>query len=180
MMNPLISIWTQSGQTIDALKNSRWASRQGFIFYIISAINSAAQSRLPSFIESKLGTVALIISLALVGGYLYQLICVNVIFYFGKTWNGQATKRNIDTVIALCLIPEAFKFIYLSVRFVLQQDIRDVQINNLLIIICFFLSVRILLIGLTRVQKFGYGISVVNILLPQLAALILFYSILGL
>lgn len=102
---------------------------------------------------------------------------VNLIFYFGKIWKGQATKRNIDTVIALSLIPEILKFVNLTLRFAFQEDFGIIHINYTLTIICAIISIRILIIGLARVQKFGYGISVLNLFLPQLIIAILYYSI---
>src|SRR5690606_37040046 len=121
-----------------------------------------------------------IILLGLLGGIILRAVWVSLILYFGKIWKGQASRKNIDTVISLCLIPEVLKLVNLLFSYTIQADIEDAKINNALTIICFLISLRILLIGLSRVQKFSYGISVLNIFVPQLALGLLYYSMRGL
>ena len=134
-----------------------------------------------SGIQQKLAGVTFILILGTVMGLFSKLVWINIIFFFGKIWKGEATKRNIDTVLSLSLIPEVFKFIYLTGKVIVSNgSLNDLQISGALTIICLILSLRILLIGLSRVQKFSYGFALLNIFVPQLVLTILYFSIRGL
>ena len=185
-MRPWTSIWVKTKETIDEFKDSDWVQGQGLLLYFVLGLNGVGESEIPLLIASDPSlqeTFLILFVLLLAGlfaGILFRAVWVNLIFYFGKIWKGQATKRNIDTVVALCLIPEIFRLINLTVSFIIHGNFKNVQISYALTIICLLLSFRILLIGLSRVQKFGYGISVLNVIVPQLVLGTLYYSIRGL
>jgi hypothetical protein len=153
--------------------------------YFFFGINAASESDIPKLIGYETKAEGLIISLitiallGLIGGIMLRAVWVNLIYYFGKIWRGQASRKNIDTVISLCLIPEIFKLANLIFRYIILDSIEDAKINYALTIICFLIGFRILLIGLSRVQKFSYGISVLNVFVPQLILGALYYSIRG-
>jgi hypothetical protein len=50
-----------------------------------------------------------------------------------------------------------------------------VATDPLLEFICFLISMRILIIGLAKVQKFSYGLALLNVFLPALMGSILVY-----
>lgn len=186
-MNPWISIWTKTRETIDHIKNSYWVEGQGLLPFYFFGINGAAESEILELIDfdpgfqSNLISVVLILVFGIGSGYIFRFVWLNFIFFFGKIWKGQATKRNIDSVLSLSLIPEGFKFIYISgVIIVNNGNPIGLQINYALTLICFFLSIRILLVGLSRVQRFSYGTALLNIFLPQLILILLIVSIRGL
>jgi hypothetical protein len=183
-MNPWISIWTKTTETIDKLKDSNWVNKQGLIPYFIFGVNVASKNNIiPKLLgyESKAEGLVIVLTatilLGLIAGIILRVVWVNLIFYFGKIWKGQASHKNINTVISLCLIPEIFKLANLIFSYITQNNIAEAKISFALTIICLLISLRILLIGLSRVQKFSYGISVLNIFVPQLIIGIMFYSI---
>jgi hypothetical protein len=182
-MGPLTTIWIKTEETIDQFKDSNWVRRQGLLFYLIFGINATGETDILLLLgndSSALGTLLILFTLlfsGLIFGMLFRVIWVNLIFYFGKIWKGQATKRNIDTVIALCLIPEIFRLLSLTTSFIAEDNLEDVKINSVVTIICAFLSLRILIIGLSRVQEFSYGISILSIVVPQIGLWLVYYSI---
>jgi hypothetical protein len=182
-MEPWTSIWIKTRETVDYFKDSNWVEGQGLLIYFIFGINMAGESKIPaiigydSSIGGKLILLFIILFLGLLAGVFFRAVWVNLTFYFGKIWRGQATKRNVDTVMALCLIPEVFRLINLILSFIVENNLENVKINNVLTIICGLLTFKIFVIGLSRVQKFGYGFSILNVLLPQLALLTAYYSI---
>jgi hypothetical protein len=67
-------------------------------------------------------------------------------------------------------------FIHLAGRFFIYSgEGTPVATDPLLEFICFLISIRILLIGLAKVQKFSYGLALLNVFLPALVASILAY-----
>ena len=185
-MNPWITIWTKPSETIDKLKDSNWVNGQGFLPYFIFGINAASESDIPRLFgyESKLEgliiTFITIIILGLLGGIIIKAVWVSIIFYFGKIWKGQASRKNIDTVLALSLIPEIFKLVNLIISYLIHDNIEDAKVDYAVTIICYLISFRILIIGLTKIQKFTYGISILNLFVPQLIFGVLYYLIRGL
>lgn len=178
-MSPWTSIWIKTEKTIDQFKDSNWVQRGGLLVYFILGINTASETKIPLLIDgaSKGIYLLVIIITGLIFGLAFRMIWVNVIFYFGKIWKGQATKKNINTVLALSSIPEIFRLISLFISIFTQKDLINVQINYSLTIICLFLSLRILLIGLSRVQKFSYGISLLTIVAAPLTLWVLIHLI---
>jgi len=186
IMNPWLNIWTRVTGTIDHLKNSNWVDGPGLIPFAILGINGAADSRLLLIFDYDSGFeekgIALVVLLAggAASGLLIRLVWVNLIFRFGKIWKGNGTKRNIATVLSLSLIPQTFGFLNLIESIIVNQgDLRQVRINNVITVICFILSFRILVIGLSRVQRFSYGLGILNLIVPQFIFALLYLVIKG-
>ena len=134
---------------------------------------------LESKLESLLVTVGAGIVLGIIGGSLLRVLWVNLIFHFGKTLEGKSAKRNVDTVLSMCLMPEAFKLVSLVISYISVDKIESASISFSITIISFVLSASLLIHGLSRVQQFGYVIAVVNIAVPQLILSIIYYAIRG-
>lgn len=185
-MKPWTSIWVKTKETIDQFKDSNWVNGQGLLLYFIFGINAASESDIPRLFgyESKLeGLIIVLITiilLGLLGGLILRAVWTNLIFYFGKIWKGQASRKNIDTVIALSLIPEIFKLVNLILSYITQDNIEDAKINYVVIIICALLTFRIFIVGLSRVQKFSYAISILNVVVPQITLWLLYFLVRGL
>lgn len=184
-MNPWVTIWTNTTETIDKFKDSDWVNRAGFLPYFIFGINAASEAEIPRLLgygvksEGLVPVVSIMLIVGILAGIILKVLWVNVIFFFGKIWKGQASRRNIDTVVSLCLFPEIFKLINLILNILIQDSMEEARINNALLIICYIIGFRILIIGLARVQRFSYGIAILNIFTPQLTLGILYYSIRG-
>src|SRR5688572_6704586 len=171
-MNPWLTIWTKPQETIDQIKDSEWVNGRGLIPYFLFGINSAVESRFTQALYFDSGFagfaeiiafIMLVFSLGVLGAVFIRLVWVNLILFFGKIWKGQASKRNIDTVLSLCLIPEFFRSLYLIVASILKGGLSDLEISGAFTIVCWLIGFRILLIGLSRVQKFSYGFALLNI-----------------
>jgi hypothetical protein len=163
-------------QTIEAKKSSQWSANQAWFPYILFGLNIAFGA-IPRYWDTIDIFVILII---IVGGCflgaLYRLLQVNIIYFCGKIWHGKASTNEIDNVVALSLIPEILISIHLAGRFIIYGgEGTGVATDPLLEFVCFLISMRILLIGLAKVQKFSYGLALLNVVLPALMGSILVY-----
>lgn len=108
-MNPWVTIWTNTTETIDKFKDSDWVNRAGFLPYFVFGINAASEAEIPRLLgygaksEGLVLVVSIMLIVGILAGIILKVLWVNVIFFFGKIWKGQASRRNIDTVVSLCL-----------------------------------------------------------------------------
>lgn len=189
-MNTWITVWAKTAKTIDHCKNTHWIDRAGLVPYFFLGLNSAIESNLPALLYSetevikpqdKLLASVIILVAGILMGLIFRLVWVNMIFLFGKIMKGNANKKEIDTVLSLSFIPEIFKLLYAAGIVLFNQgDWTDVTVNNLVVIICYLLTIRIMILGISRVQRFSYGQAIVNIFTPQLVIVVLFLLIRGL
>ncbi len=179
-MNPWLTIWTNTTKTIDSLKDTHWADSFGFVHFILFGINSiGVKLILISNISLTYGIIFTIIAGSVLG-ILGSIVWVNIIFLFGKIWKGQATRENIRMVLSLSFMPELFRFINLIGSAIIhRENFNKISINNGLSLICFVLTFRIIIIGLSRVQQFRYGLAVLNIFVPQVLFTVLYLIIKG-
>src|SRR6187402_2583680 len=180
-MNPWITIWTKPAKTIDSLTDTHWAGSFGFIPFILFGINSiGVRLILIPNLDLTYGIIFTIIA-GFVLGILASIIWVNIIFLIGKIWKGQATRENIRLVLSLCLMPEIFRFInFIGSMIANRNNLNNVAINEVLTLVCVILGFRIIVIGLSRIQKYSFGLAILNIFIPQLIISVLYFSIKGL
>lgn len=172
-MSPWLAIWTSPRKTIDQLKDSNWVNGPGLLVYIVLGINSVSEEDVPAFIlniENVFLQNLSLICLGIVWGLVCRLIWVNLTFFVGKSLEGQATKRNVDTVLTLSLTPEFIKFMYLIMACLFSgQSLIDFEPSIMVYIVCAIATFFIAIVGLHRVQRFGYKYVLLNILMPFVA-----------
>jgi hypothetical protein len=183
IMNPFVSIWIKPKETIDRLKDSVWVNRVGLLPYLAAGINGVAESNVnPLFVKLDLQDsflrIIVVVGLVIIASMIIRVIYVNLIFIVGKSLEGQATKRNIDTVLSLTMIPEFFKLTYLTIVWVNGASIDNFEPSDTLYFICSVLSIIIAIIGLRHVQKFAYKYVLLNIFMPMVLFALLVFLIL--
>lgn len=91
----------------------------------------------------------------------------------GKIWNGAATTRQLANVSSLSGIPHILILLYQLIILALGKDPSIYAINPLFEYALWVFTFRIFLIGLSMVQKFSYGIALLNFVISFLPIVIL-------
>ena len=68
--------------------------------------------------------------------------------------------------MSLALIPEIISLSYILIVLTVTGEV--VEVNYFIRLISWIFSIRILVIGLSKVQSFSYGLAILNIVLPAL------------
>ncbi len=184
MVKQIIDLVIRFNSSIDELNRKRWVSRYGFWFYFVFGINGAIQSGIHYLISESLDKIqdkilaaGILIVSATLFAFLYRLVWINVIYYTGRIWNGRASKYEIDTVFAVALIPQCIILLYSIVLGAISNNFLYSEINNALYFLCIFLTIRVLIKGLSFVQGFSFGIVILNVAIPQLVTEIILIMI---
>ncbi len=183
-MNPYYNSWFNARKIIDEKLKSDWVSDHGFIPYLIYGLNSSLlQASDLLFLGSNLSFIVVALVIIAVGFFyaiVIRVIAVNAVYFTGKLWKGQASKNEIDTVVSLSFIPYLIVLIYsVAITIASKGDIFIVSENGILTWIVYIFSLRILIFGIARVQKFSYGLSLLNAWLPQLIIIVIYLFIRG-
>lgn len=182
-MNPYISIWFNTKKTIDEKLKSDWIYDHGLIPYLLYGLNSSIEiySDLLFLDVNTILIIIIAIAIGFISALFTRAIGLNALFYFGKIWKGKASKREIDTVLSLSFIPNIIVSSYLVIAVIVSRgDAIGLSANNIIVLVAYFFSMRILILGLARVQKFSYGLAILSIFLPQLLLLIIYLVVKGL
>lgn len=179
-MNPYINIWFKTRKTIDDKIQSNWVHDYGFTPYLIYGLTLAIETY-SDLLFLKFNTILILIiaiALGFVSAIITRAIGVNILFYIGKIWKGKASKSEIDTVLSLSLIPNILVSSYLVLAMALSfGEVMTFKENNIIVLVMYFFGLRILIFGIARVQKFSYGLAVLNIFVPQLIIVFIYLLI---
>jgi hypothetical protein len=112
-ISPWLTVWTRPAETASRLKDTDWVWGGGLVPYVImGVVGTLEASPYPTIIvdtsDTPLSVLILLVpfSLSLIAALVARMMWVNFIYYTGKIWNGTATKRGIDTVLSLSLMPQ--------------------------------------------------------------------------
>lgn len=182
MQDPYLTIWIKTRATFEHFFNQRTSnSIFGLPFVIygfsmgltmgedISAlfdINPTMEERLLSYFFAILVSIGL--AFLLLGQIQPWMIKV-----VGKIWNGAATTRQLANVNSLSSIPYCLILLYQLILFALGKDPSIYAVNLFFQYVLWLFTFRIFLIGLSVVQKFSYGIALLNFLISILPIVML-------
>lgn len=97
----------------------------------------------------------------------------SLIKLFGRIWKGKATLRQLANVCSLSFIPSGLVLIHQIVHFSIGIDPYLAQVNQGMHFLLWLWSLRLLIIGVAKVQKFSYGMALLNIFVGFLPLLII-------
>lgn len=100
------------------------------------------------------------------------LVIPGLIKLFGKIWKGKSTLRKMVNVCSLSLFPLCLVLIYQISIFVFGLEPSLENLNYGIIYLLWLWSFGLLIIGVAKIQRFKYGIALLNILLSYLPILI--------
>ncbi len=101
------------------------------------------------------------------------LILPGLVKFVGQIWNGESTMRQIVNVYSISSIPYGLILIYQLLLLTNDQDPLFERVNAGLSYIIWLWSFGLLIIGISKIQRFSYGMALLNILLSYLPILIL-------
>jgi hypothetical protein len=163
----------------------------------INGLNKAAEKANGINLDSFTTLLTGLLAGAALGWIIYYIFAWGV-SATGKWFNGQATPSEIRTIFGWSVIPQLLTVLFIIPDlYFLESGIGDVNINeylekyesiNVIVIISIFFqfvlglwSTIILIIGISQVQNFSIGKSILNYILPVLIVVIpLFIIIAGL
>ncbi len=174
-MKTLYTIWTKPGKTFDYL-NKADNKTTGLILDILFVLYSLAIT-VPFMAQEyiKAGnfniylTIIVALLFTLAGALISKFIFSFFLWVFAKLLQGEASIKQTRIVAAYTLVPQLINLAILIVLIVIAVINNDTEMiiyqNPFTQIVIWFFSVRIMIIGLSRYNKYTYGSAIINILL---------------
>jgi len=174
-MHPLLTIWTKPKETFEYLAERRLSGKENHLGFLIVLISySIYLARFEEYSKPLFGSALTGFIVSITIAPLLGLICFNYIYPFfalkiGKILNGKASFDEIQLVLVYSFLPS---LIYPVLAFIFiipaaQSDNMNLILHPSLIIpfVCWIFSIRILIYGLSRFNKYTYGYAVLNIVI---------------
>ena len=155
-------------QFIEERKDSSWVNGPGLIFYLINAIALWSRDSLAGIMQDP-DLTGIVVSAAgiVLTAVIFRVIWVGMIFLSGLLlWRGTASRRNIDTAVAISFVPLVIPILYHIVCYFYQWQIFDAVYYA-----SWGLSLCIMVAGIARVQKFSLVKSASTLGIPILILL---------
>ena len=175
-MRPLLSIWISPRKTFEYL-STRDESENREMTNILSALIAIGISipRLREFLtlfenHKTIGIIIGIILSGLIGVLVIKILGALIYWAIGKMLKGQATKNQVQLVVAYSLIPYLIYLVIgliLIVPAIITQNLELVFYRHpFTYYVVWILAIRNLIYGLSYFNKFSYGYALLNILIP--------------
>src|SRR5574344_558038 len=175
-MRPLLSIWISPRKTFEYL-STRDESENRELTNILSALIAIGISipRLREFLtlfenHKTIGIIIGIILSGLIGVLVIKILGALIYWAIGKMLKGQATKNQVQLVVAYSLIPYLIYLVIgliLIVPAIITQNLELVFYRHpFTYYVVWILAIRNLIYGLSYFNKFSYGYALLNILIP--------------
>lgn len=175
-MRPLLSIWISPRKTFEYL-STRDESENREMTNILSAliaigISIPRQREFLTLFENHktIGIIIGVILSGLIGVLVIKILGALIYWVIGKMLKGQATKNQVQLVVAYSLIPY---LIYLAIGLILIVPAIITQNLELVFYrhpftyyVVWILAIRNMIYGLSYFNKFSYGYALLNILIP--------------
>ncbi|WMN13014.1 hypothetical protein QYS49_35320 [Marivirga salinae] len=182
MQNPYLSIWTKPKETFRLFFKERPSKSVYKLPFVVLGISLAlnvgqdifqvlgADSSLTTKILVYLFLTPFTIGLVFLFMGLIQPWMIKIV---GNIWNGEASRKEIANVNALSYIPACLIVIYQLTLLIIGQEPSTDNINILFHYAIWILTFSFFIIGLSIVQKFSYGIALLNFFISILPFIIL-------
>lgn len=174
MMNPYINIWTRTSETIDYLLVHGLNKKLLNLNFLIAGFTAGLVSIKDANVFKAFGVLGGLIFLLVLISFawlLFKYLFPYIYLMIGKIWNGKATYSQMVLVLSLAFIPEILYLFYILIMFVISGEI--VEVNYLIRLIGWIFTIRILVIGLAKIQEFKYGLALLNLFFPAFILMIL-------
>jgi len=173
-MRPLLSIWTKPTETFEYLDERRLAGKENHLGFLIVLISySMYLARFEEYSKPISGSALAGFIVSFTIAPLLGLLCFKYIYpYFvwkiGKIFNGKATFDEIQVVMIYSFLP-ILLYPVLAFIFIIpaaQAGNIDLILHPpyIMAFVCWILSIRILIYGLSRFNKYTYGYAVLNVI----------------
>ncbi|QCK16563.1 Yip1 family protein [Mangrovivirga cuniculi] len=167
------NIWLSPGQTFEELKGRSYLKSIFIVpFIILGLVYGLDFTPALSNIfggENKLLSWIMSLAFGLIFTFFWLgLVLPGLIKLVGNFWNGPATFRQLINICSIAFIPYTFIIFYQLALLAFGKEPSLDQVNSVLDYLLRLWSFILLVIGVSRVQKFSYKIALVNILLCYL------------
>lgn len=167
----LFALIFRTREFLDALFNQsgKWANSE-VSFVIFSTILGLHLILEESGIFGPDPVVLLIlfVSISIIYWLLIKYFLPWVLWKFGQIWNGKGAIVQFRTLISLALVPniilETISVYYQILD--LKFDLVTFNTPQIFVLIISVIYFRILVIGIAKIQRFTYGLALLNLLLP--------------
>lgn len=170
--DPYFSVWFNTRATIDNILTGQ--VRFKYYIPILLTIFSGYIGELDRPLDEGIH-IALILSAItiLLGYFLLGHFIPWIILKIGKIWNGKSGLKELQIVIGLTQIPVILILIEQLIFMAFGEIKPDWSVNIGIQWISWVFYMRILIIGIARVQGFNYGIAILNLVLSLLPFLLI-------
>jgi hypothetical protein len=174
-MKTLYTIWTKPGETFDYLNKLNKDKTDLTLDILFVLYSLSVTVPFIAQVYHKAGdfniylTIIVVLLLTLVVALIIKFIFSFILWSFAKLLQGEASIKQTRIVAAYTLVPQLINLAILIVLIVIAVINNDTAIityqNPLTQIVIWFFSARIMIIGLSRYNKYTYGSAIINILL---------------
>ena len=183
-MNPYKTIWFAPKRTFE---NFFQSDSEQPIFFLPFLILGASFAIEQSYMVGNLFSDGAIIWTALIMipvgiGLIYLvfgLILPGLTRLIGTIWKGSSTPREMRNVYSISMIPYGILLIYQIALFGTGKEPLTENMNGVTHYIIRLWTFALLIIGIARVQRFNYGLALLNLLLTYLPFLLIALMIRG-
>lgn len=102
-----------------------------------------------------------------------RLILPGLIKLSGRIWNGAASMPQIANVCSISSLPNSIIIINQIALLLLGKDPDLDNVNSGIKFVLWLWSLSLLIIGVSRIQRFSYGLALLNILIGNLPILLI-------
>ena len=134
--------------------------------FISVELNPLIENLLLSLVTSIIGGVTL-------GLILLAFIFSGLLWYAGKVLNGESDYYSVKVVVGLSFIPHILILIIQILHLLMGEVIEVNMVNQGLYLVVDIFRFSILIVGLSRIQKFSYGFAIVSVALAFVPLLLL-------
>jgi hypothetical protein len=160
-MNPLRDIWLNTDKCIDYYLDS--SNSKPYLLELVWIVGFTNGIRICLEFNSELRYFLLIV-VPLITIIVFRAFYPWLLFQIGKLVGGHGSKRDLQLIVSLASIPYLLDLVYLILVIIIpgNQNISNGAIDFLV----WIFALRILIIGVAKVQKVSYVFSFMNIFIP--------------
>ncbi len=167
---PYFDVWFKTRETVEGIREGRIVFNPHYPILISTGFSAINARMIGTFWGDALMILIFVLTGYLVFARLFPIILIRI----GKLWNGQADFDSMQKVLGLSQIP-AFLGIFYQLVYLLADDVwlYEYEISYAIQFLITFFYVKILVIGISKVQRFGYGFAVMSIVLIAIPLIVL-------
>ncbi|MFT7239360.1 MAG: hypothetical protein ACI93L_003461 [Cyclobacteriaceae bacterium] len=178
ILNPYQTIWLNPRRTFaDYVVNSESQSLFALPIIIIGlSLGLNMTTEINAILDDEFVWWSLLIAIpmGIVTAFLILgFIMPGLIKLVGRIWNGESTMRQMVNVYSISSIPYGLILIYQIALFAIGEDPLIDRVNAGFSYMQWLWSFTLLIIGISQIQRFSYGMALLNILIRYLPILMI-------
>lgn len=177
-MNPYRTIWLNPTQTFtDFVVNNKSQSLFALPIIIMGvSLGLDMTPEISNLIDEEFVWWSLLITIPTGIGTAFLtlgFLSPGLVKLVGQIWSGKSTMRQMVNVYSISSIPFGFLLVYQLILFFIGEEPLLNRVNAGLSYVIWLWSFGLLIIGISKIQQFSYGMALLNILLGYLPIIII-------